>query len=1667
MSQSTKSTKTVLRLSLFIIILLLTSATVLAATKPIAGYIFKTDGTTVAPNASVRVYVNQASVSAANPCYTNPAVLSGVDGSWSTNLANLKRADNGNDCSGFWATGDAIWANAIGQNVTPEHGNLSTANTTIASGTGLQYLSNVSLPAGPDRIAPVIRLIAPPNATNNTNGSILFQYNVTDDSLISNCSVLFNGTINTTNTSITRNITMNFSLTNIADGHYNWSVGCYDNVTNYNTSIETWFLNVSKVGHYNLSLVTPTSNTSVEQNQFFTFTMQVKCYDGSCGDTNASLDPIILGEDQTIVSQNKFHSQGFFEKIWSYFAEFFSGNLITGQVTGALVPMVPTTPFYTNMSNPMNLSNVSCLANMAQNSACNVTWYVNASGPVGTVAEFWAFTNSTIYTALNNETPHLFISIVESIPPAIINYTPRGETFNVTQLIEISLNTTDPQNISFVKANITYPNATVDLINLTRVGTTDKYNSSYTIPPRTGFYLIKFWVNDTGNNINGTTQTNFTGQDIVPPNVTTLLPAISTSYNTSQIIQISLNATDVTNISTTFATITSPNSTKTNVTLSRQGTTYKYNGTYTVPPRIGTFNITFFANDSKNNINNSEVSNFTVLDGEYPRLATIVEAPTDPATYVYNQTYFFNITITDNIGINNVIMQFNNTNYTAEIKNQSTIFQFNISDLAAATYNYVWYANDTSGYINSTSSTYTISKASSTVNLTLYGNDSNTNISVNTPVNLSGVRIAGDGQIELLQNGSVLSLGNTSTSSNQTYTTLTSYNISIRHNSTQNFTASQEDHVLAIKDYISPNVTLVTVNASSVNQTQHVRINATIIDNLQIDSIKTQIWFPNGSVQNFTMNNISSSFNTTYITILTSNIGNHTAQILANDTSGNRNTTQNVSFWVYDITPPAVTLLIPANQTTLGNGTTIQLSSTTTDNIAISSTYANITYPNNSIQSIPLTLTTASKYNSSLLLGQQTGIYLMQIFSNDSSNNINATEQVLFYVNETDGPPNVTLVAVNVSSVNQTQHVRINATVMDAISVDTVKTQIYFPNGSIQNFTMSNVSSYYNTTYITILTSNIGNHTAQIIANDTNGNRNTTQNVTFWVYDITPPNVTALIPTNQSTVFTGTSIQIAANVTDNTALSTVYANITYPNSSITSLPLSLATGAKYNSTLTLGSYNGTYTLLIFSNDSSNNINATEQTQFFVNTSDNAPVVTLLNPADSYTNTTSTYLEMNFSCSATDDYALRNISLYLSNPSNTNFSQNQSTLLNGTTNSTSWLLNLTQGSFTWNCQAIDNSTQLDWASNRSITLSAPSSSSSSSSSSGGGGGSSSSTSSSSGGPIPQKRVDVNATPTCLWNESIIAGNCMYNESNVLLNASPTEIPINSNQGIFNLVGRAFDINIHAFGLDLSLLYIALMVFLLGLLVLLLTRRKRPYLIIQAPTMAAPGDTFDVNVKLGNDYRPVVLRIWSIFVPEGEVGLLNIKNIIGKGPTYRLEVDRSEIRRGTIPVAIPAQFMPGKYRIITCVRWEYKKTNEPKSLVEKGTTQEKIKITAHQNKITVTQTKLPIPPALLVLVGKRSRLPENIAINLQTMREKLAPTANIVELARTREEIVLRMHQAEKMHNLRLKKLEIEEDMRHTEEEGVLQLQLTRLNSTLTKNAAPVQRSTQTPTKRDRK
>jgi PGF-pre-PGF domain-containing protein len=96
-----------------------------------------------------------------------------------------------------------------------------------------KYTINVSI----DTTSPVVNLMSPAdNLILNSGSGISFIFNVTDKSPILNCSLIINGNLSKTSTSITKNISQTITYS-LPISVYNWQINCTDNSNNIGTSL--------------------------------------------------------------------------------------------------------------------------------------------------------------------------------------------------------------------------------------------------------------------------------------------------------------------------------------------------------------------------------------------------------------------------------------------------------------------------------------------------------------------------------------------------------------------------------------------------------------------------------------------------------------------------------------------------------------------------------------------------------------------------------------------------------------------------------------------------------------------------------------------------------------------------------------------------------------------------------------------------------------------------------------------------------------------------------------------------------------------------------------------------------------------------------------------------------------------------------------------------------------------------------------------------------------------------------------------------------------------------------------------------------------------------------------------------------------------------------------
>jgi hypothetical protein len=174
--------------------------------------------------------------------------------------------------------------------------------------------------------------------------------------------------------------------------------------------------------------------------------------------------------------------------------------------------------------------------------------------------------------------------------------------------------------------------------------------------------------------------------DLIPPNITIIQPSPGDTYNYSDNanVTITANVTDNYNLSFVYFNITYPNGTTVNFSMiNTTGDLFEFNFTDTT--QIGQYNITIIANDSSNNINNSETTYFIIRDDIDPAVA-LIYPPNNFTTFQQSFNFTWNATdnhdtsLSCNLSINGTV----NASDVASLNGTPT--NFSITGFAYGTY---------------------------------------------------------------------------------------------------------------------------------------------------------------------------------------------------------------------------------------------------------------------------------------------------------------------------------------------------------------------------------------------------------------------------------------------------------------------------------------------------------------------------------------------------------------------------------------------------------------------------------------------------------------------------------------------------------------------------------------------------------------------------------------------------------------------------------------------------------------------------------------------------------------------------------------------------------------------------------------------------------------------
>jgi hypothetical protein len=163
---------------------------------------------------------------------------------------------------------------------------------------------------------PEAHAISPPDSHSTYDTAITFTYNTTDAGNIVNCSLVLDGNVNMTNSSVTENTTSSFLRSGIFPGSHTWLVRCYDyNRQTYEISTPSKNLNIlAKAEWTNPDSSTPldigtavlgtagaSGNRQVYSNNSNN-DVQVTCSGGDCGTITTNWTPQTMAGGDTLTA---------------------------------------------------------------------------------------------------------------------------------------------------------------------------------------------------------------------------------------------------------------------------------------------------------------------------------------------------------------------------------------------------------------------------------------------------------------------------------------------------------------------------------------------------------------------------------------------------------------------------------------------------------------------------------------------------------------------------------------------------------------------------------------------------------------------------------------------------------------------------------------------------------------------------------------------------------------------------------------------------------------------------------------------------------------------------------------------------------------------------------------------------------------------------------------------------------------------------------------------------------------------------------------------------------------------------------------------------------------------------------------------------------------------
>ncbi|MBT6762335.1 hypothetical protein HOA92_04795 [archaeon] len=362
--------------------------------------------------------------------------------------------------------------------------------------------------------------------------------------------------------------------------------------------------------------------------------------------------------------------------------------------SGLVSTVIGDTPFYTNSSNPQNVS-------LDEGESTTITWTVNATGNIDSVHEFFVYANMTSDQSIQNESAHWNITIVNETadaPPTLTIDVPGDNTFtsNTIQGVNYTATDTDLDSCWYSNDSMSVNTTLAVCANIDAITWSE------------GEHNVTIWANDTTANLVNATVT-FT-VDTIYPSILISSPA-NESSTTNSTIHVNFTASDL-NLASCFFT---NDSMLTNTTLASCANITTINWS------TGEHNVTIWTNDSAGNENSSDLT-FTITTDDVAAPTITIQTPIN-TTYTSNTNVHVNYSAADETALDSCWYSNDSMLTNTTLSSCSNITSVTWSE---GEHNVSIWANDTSGNENTIDVTFTVDTIYPSILISSPANESST-----------------------------------------------------------------------------------------------------------------------------------------------------------------------------------------------------------------------------------------------------------------------------------------------------------------------------------------------------------------------------------------------------------------------------------------------------------------------------------------------------------------------------------------------------------------------------------------------------------------------------------------------------------------------------------------------------------------------------------------------------------------------------------------------------------------------------------------------------------------------------------------------------------------------------------------------------------------------------